>query len=238
MVQVLQRVEEIRVSQHARLRMALQRASRAISDLKEAQQEAFKGPSTVDMFGDPVARQKAEEEAASNPLRRINLGPVLKVWAPFESLILERVDTWEMDLWPLVQRWSMGEPVAGAVQAVASGMVARRQKLEPLLREVRVQASFVGQLRPAMVAVFGALDAADAVEAEVVPSLIAGRADLPPATLEGTTPVTMSSESITRNLRSQGRTMRPGIDAPEKPKRKKKSTSPLAWLEDLFKKLS
>lgn len=203
-MRVLRRVEEIRQTEHARLRMAIERAGRAIRDMEEAQAEAAReAPKDTDLFGDPVA--KARVERAEHPLLRINLMPLLTAWQPFENMLIERVDTWEMDLWPLVRRWSAGEPVAGAVQAVASNMISRRTKLDPLLREVRMLASFVGELRPRLVAVFSAVEACDAVEAEVVPALIAGRRDLPDPTIEGAPPITLSTDDVTRNLRSQSR---------------------------------
>lgn len=217
-MRVLQRVEEIRRSEHVRLRMAIERATRAIDDLKEAQAQVLSGPSEVDMFGDPLARRRAEAEAAekgSPPL--VNLSGLLAAWRPFESMLIDRVDTWEMDLWPLVRRWAIGEPVEGAVRAVASNMLARRAKLEPALREMRIQTGFVGALRPPLVAVFAAVEACDAVEADVVPALVAGRSDVSEPTVLPAA-ITLSSDEVARNLRSRPRP-RPPVAArrPAKP---------------------
>ena len=77
---------------------------------------------------------------------------------------------------------------------------------------MRIQTGFVGQLRPPLVAVFAAVEACDAVEADVVPTLVAGQQEVLPATIEGAPPVTLSSDDVTRNLRTSTRYRRPEIE--------------------------
>ena len=210
-MRVLQRVEEIRTGEHMRLRQALQRASHSLRILEEETEAAAKGVSSsgVDMWGEPIKSDDEPDDQFKPSL--VNVGPLIAVWQPFEAKLLERVDTWEMDLWPLVRRWVMGEPVTQAVQTVASGMLARRTKLEPLLKALRTQVSFVGKARAPVMAVFSAMEACDEAEAEIVPALISGKVEQVERSVEGVTPRVLSSAQVARNLRSNTRLPRPEV---------------------------
>lgn len=216
-MQILQRVEEVRAEEHARLRQQLQQAAAVLQELREDQEQALVRPARVDMFGDPVARP-GPAEAQSTPNRpRYELGPMVRSWSKLEDALLDRVDSWEMDLWPTVQRWAFGEPMTEAVRAAAARMVERRRRLEPLLREVRLHASVLRPMRPAAVALFSAIEQADAVEADIVASLAVGRTEVVPS-LEGQTPTSVGSHVVSSSLRAPAADPRSSSRASRRPR--------------------
>ena len=194
---ILQRVEEIRTGEHMRLRMSLSRAESALFALEEARKNAMSAPHKVDMFGDP----KPDEDIKDRHLTRLNLRPLFDAWTPFEEQLLARVDSWEMDLWPLVRRWGVGEPVGEAVRMVTSNLLARRAKLEPSIDELRRQGNFVGEMRAPLMALFHAIEVCDEAEGDVIPALMTGSRELADRTA-GAAPQRVRSSDVTRALRS------------------------------------
>ncbi|MBX2803910.1 MAG: hypothetical protein KTR31_39910 [Myxococcales bacterium] len=168
---ILRAVESIRASEHMKLRMALSRAEGEMRRVEVERAEAMKETRPTDMFGDPIAPEKAPPE---NPLIRLNLRPLFQAWDPFETHLLSRMDEWEMKLWPLVRRWTDGEPVGEHVRAVTNMLQVQRQSLEQHLALVRREVSFVGPLRAPMMALWSALDVSDRAEATIFPGLLSG----------------------------------------------------------------
>lgn len=173
---ILRRVREVREVEHARLRERLCDTAAVVRHLREEQERRLTPEPAVDMFGDPVARGRASEPTQQRA--RYEIGPVLRAWGPFEEALLDRVDGWEMELWPQVDRWARGEHNDAAVSAAAVAMVERRRRLEPHLQQLRVHASVLRLLRPSAVALFAAIEAADAAEVDIVTALAKGHREV------------------------------------------------------------
>ena len=194
---ILDRVQSLRNEEHMQLRMALGRADTALRELEGLAREESAPSAHLDMFGDPIGGAP-EEEAP----RRPSLGPLLVAWRPFEEALLERLDNWEMRLWPLVQRWARGESVGLVIQTVTAGLLDERKKLDEPLRRVRIESNFLPALRPAMMAVFSAIDQADQAEAAVLPALMSGSWDAASLTSSQAPARVRSAADVARDLRS------------------------------------
>ncbi len=196
-VGILQRIEEIRGVEHAKLRMALGRADSVLRELEQARVEAMESepPNPIDMFGDP-------ETSGPTPALA-SLRPLLSAWEGFEAKIIERLDAWEEQLWPLVRRWNRGEEVSREIREFASALAANAQRVDQLLGAVRAQASFVGETRATMLVVYRAVDLARKAEEQLVPALLAGSREAADRTAETAIPRIQSAADITQSLRSR-----------------------------------
>ncbi|MEM6929372.1 MAG: hypothetical protein AAF602_20705 [Myxococcota bacterium] len=193
---ILQRIEEIRAVEHARLRMALSRADAVLRELEQARVEAAEAEPvrTIDMFGQP------EEVEAAPPTA--SLRPLLSAWEGFEAKVIERLNGWEETLWPLVRRWNRGEQVSKEIRAFASELQSSAARIDQLLGMVRTQASFVGETRSTMLVVYRAVDVARKAEEQLIPALLAGSREVADRTAETAIPRMRSAADITQSLRA------------------------------------
>lgn len=196
---ILKRIEEIRAEEHMKLRRSLARADKAMRELERSLIEDVSEDAAVDMWGEPI-----KKEAESTPRRqRVNLRPLLDVWEPFERSVLECVDHWEMELWPLVRVWvgPNGETASSRVLDATSRMQAHRERTQELLRKVRTEANFIPELRPSLMALFASLELATRAEDEVMPGLMSGSSEVANHTAISAPP-RHTAQDITRNLRA------------------------------------
>jgi hypothetical protein len=209
---ILARVEEIRSSEHQRLRNALMAVGDALHDAEETEVEAHQLASMpvrkVDMFGNPIDVESTSTRTPVPPRR--DFGPVMKAWDPVEELVLRRLDQWEEVLWPLVARWDAGEEVEDAIQKVANDLAVARESVDRHLRILRNQALFLKDLAEPMRALFAAVELCDRAEREeVIPALLSGSRDSADRTERS-----QSADDVSRNLRAALRAPKP----PEPPK--------------------
>lgn len=197
---VLQRIEEIRAVEHAKLRVALGRADAVLRELDQARSEAVETEANraIDMFGQPALDQPSAPPMA-------NLLPLLQAWQAFEAKVIERLDIWEEKLWPLVRRWNRGEEVGQEIRLVTTELNNSAQHLDQLLHTVRVQSSFVGESRATMLVVFRAMDVARKAEEQLIPALREGSREAADRTAETALPRLQSAADITQSLRARVR---------------------------------
>lgn len=181
-----------------KLRRSLARADKALRDLERSLIEDVVVEKTVDMWGEPI-----QQEEAAPTRQRVNLRPLFTVWEPFERSVLEALDHWEMNLWPLVRIWvgPNGTKVNQQVLAATSQMEALRERTQELLRRVRSESTFIPELRPALMAMFASLEVANRAEDEIIPGLLSGSPELANHTA-ATAPPRHTAQDITRNLRT------------------------------------
>ena len=162
----------------------------------------------------------------------VNLLPLRQAWRTVEDLLLAHVDGWETELWPLVRQSATGHPLDSRLPSLARQLAERRKRVDPALRDVQFHASSVRALWPGIAAVVSALQAVDSVEAEILPSLLAGRQEI--SISDGNAPATGdTSQTIARRLRSQAPTIRPG----QAPRIRGRGTSRswMSWLMGWFR---
>ncbi len=195
---ILRRVEEIRAEEHMKLRRALARADRALREVERALIEEVSEDGAVDMWGDPIKKEQVAPKR-----QRVNLRPLFDVWEPFERSVLDCVDHWEMELWPLVKVWvgPGGAAASARVIDATSRMQARREHTQELLRTVRIASNFIPELRPSLMALFASLEVATRAEDEVIPGLMSGSPDVANHTAISAPP-RHTAHDITRNLRA------------------------------------
>ncbi|MEQ1503601.1 MAG: hypothetical protein ABMB14_15290 [Myxococcota bacterium] len=191
---ILTRIEEIRAVEHLKLRTALARVDTALREIAERAAEPVAVARRVDLFGDPIYG-----DVPVAVVKRVDPAPLIKAWQPFEAAVLDRLDLWEMTLWPLVRRWSDGEGLEPEVQQLAADLLTSRDTVDKHLREVRKQSWFVEEIAPAMLVVYGSLELCDRAEQdEVIPALLSGCRETADRAER-----TSTSDDVTRNLRAR-----------------------------------
>lgn len=197
-VGVLQRIEEIRAVEHAKLRIALSRADAVLKELDAARAEAVEAEPNraIDMFGQP------DPVPPSAPTPSVNLVPLLQAWEAFEDKVIERLNAWEERLWPFVSRWNRGEDVSREIRQLTNELNASAVRIDELLQAVRVQSSFVGESRATILVVLRAMDVARKAEEQLIPALLEGSREAADRTAETAVPRAQSATDITHSLRA------------------------------------
>jgi len=168
-----------------------------LRELEEQRREAASSapPGAIDMFGQP--------EDAPSPPSMGSLVPLMNAWERFETAVLQRLDTWELRLWPLVSRWNRGEDVSREIRVLVSELSTNAERLTELLELVRTEASFIGETRATMLVVYRAVDTARKAEEQLVPALRAGAREAADRMADTATPQLQSSADITNSLRAR-----------------------------------
>jgi hypothetical protein len=198
---ILRRIEEIRAVEHSKLRAALMRVDDALSEVEQqlAESRTSARRRKVDMFGTPI--EEASTPAPSAALE-LDLEPLKRAWTPLESAVLDRLDLWEMKLWPLVKRWVVNEPLEREIQQIAADLLDSRGNIDRHLNEIRKRALFVEALTHPLHVLFAALELCDRAEQdEVIPALLSGSRETADRVERS-----LSGDDITRNLRAARRT--------------------------------
>ena len=193
---IMQRIEEVRAVEHARLKTALGRVNSVLHELEQARSEAKDSrPPTLDMFGQPVRTPDAQPLA--------DLQPLYTAWQSFEATTLGRLELWERRLLPLVTRWDTGEDVSREIRALTDEIATSGELADRYLKSVRVHSSFVGEARATMLVVYRAVDTARRAEENLVPALLEGSREAADRTAEGAIPRFQSASSVTQSLRAR-----------------------------------
>ena len=201
---ILRRIEEIRAVEHNKLRAALVRVDDALRDVEEdlRANRVKAAARKVDLFGDAIYEPPAALPAPSSASLELDLEALKKAWTPLETTVLDRLDLWEMKLWPLVRRWVEDESVEPRIQQIAADLLSARSDIDRHLGELRKRALFVDALTQPLHVLFAAVELCDRAEQdEVIPALLSGSR----ATADRVER-SMSTDDVTRNLRAAMRT--------------------------------
>jgi hypothetical protein len=201
---ILMRIEEIRAVEHVKLRTALMRVDEALHEVEEELMELRTAarPRRLDLFGEPMYDDTAASAPPPSAALELDLAPLKRAWTPLEAAVLDRLDLWEMKLWPLVRRWVGNESVAREIQQIAADLLDTRSEIDRYLQELRKRALFVEALTQPLHVLFAAVELCDRAEQdEVIPALLSGSRETADRVERS-----MSGDDIARNLRAAMRT--------------------------------